>query len=153
MCSNGEKEGKVTGYSLIRVRPRDVGAALRVWVLASLIVLLPAAGLGAQEPEDGALRVGHRFDPVTDTYRVVVIPPVSPDVIRAAQQVLRSEGLLDTPATGVLDRVTRSALRDFQVDRGLRITGVLDYETAIALGLPLRFEPSASTRAGMRAPG
>ncbi|HEV2018215.1 MAG TPA: peptidoglycan-binding domain-containing protein [Gemmatimonadaceae bacterium] len=57
--------------------------------------------------------------------------------VRAAQQALAQLNYYRGPVTGVLDDDTRSALFQFQVDRGLSGTGNLDGRTAQALGLNL----------------
>ena len=57
--------------------------------------------------------------------------------IRAAQQALAQQNYYRGPVNGVLDDATRTALFQFQVDRGLRGTGNLDGRTAQALGLDL----------------
>jgi hypothetical protein len=57
--------------------------------------------------------------------------------IRAAQQALAQQNYYRGPVNGVLDDATRTALFQFQVDRGLRGTGNLDGRTAQALGINL----------------
>ena len=57
--------------------------------------------------------------------------------IRAAQQALTQLNYYRGPVTGQLDDATRTALFQFQVDRGLSGTGNLDGRTAQALGLNL----------------
>jgi hypothetical protein len=57
--------------------------------------------------------------------------------IRAAQQALAQQNYYRGPVNGVLDDATRTALFQFQVDRGLRGTGNLDGRTAQALGIDL----------------
>jgi hypothetical protein len=57
--------------------------------------------------------------------------------IRAAQQALAQQNYYRGPLTGQLDDATRTALFQFQVDRGLSGTGNLDGRTAQALGLNL----------------
>jgi peptidoglycan hydrolase-like protein with peptidoglycan-binding domain len=59
------------------------------------------------------------------------------DRVRAAQQALTQLNYYRGPLTGQLDDATRSALFQFQVDRGMRGTGNLDGRTAQALGLNL----------------
>jgi peptidoglycan hydrolase-like protein with peptidoglycan-binding domain len=61
----------------------------------------------------------------------------APERIRAAQQALAQQNYYRGPVNGVLDDVTRTALFQFQVDRGLRGTGNLDGRTAQALGIDL----------------
>jgi peptidoglycan hydrolase-like protein with peptidoglycan-binding domain len=57
--------------------------------------------------------------------------------VRAAQQALAQLNYYRGPITGQLDDGTRSALFQFQVDRGLRGTGNLDGRTVQALGINL----------------
>lgn len=57
--------------------------------------------------------------------------------IRAAQQALAQQNYYRGAINGTLDDATRTALFQFQVDRGLRGTGNLDGRTAQALGLNL----------------
>jgi peptidoglycan hydrolase-like protein with peptidoglycan-binding domain len=57
--------------------------------------------------------------------------------ISAAQQALARLNYYRGSATGQLDDATRTALFQFQVDRGLTATGNLDGRTAQALGLQL----------------
>lgn len=57
--------------------------------------------------------------------------------IRAAQQALAQQNYYRGPITGTLDDATRSALFQFQVDRGFRGTGNLDGRTAQALRISL----------------
>jgi len=59
------------------------------------------------------------------------------DRVSAAQQALVRLNYYRGPVTGQLDDATRTALFQFQVDRGLRGTGNLDGRTAQALGLDL----------------
>jgi len=59
------------------------------------------------------------------------------DRVSAAQQALARLSYYRGPVTGQLDDATRTALFQFQVDRGLRGTGNLDGRTAQALGLDL----------------
>lgn len=59
------------------------------------------------------------------------------DRVSAAQQALARLNYYRGAVTGQLDDATRTALFQFQVDRGLRGTGNLDGRTAQALGLNL----------------
>jgi hypothetical protein len=59
------------------------------------------------------------------------------DRVSAAQQALARLNYYRGPVSGQLDDATRTALFQFQVDRGLRGTGNLDGRTAQALGLTL----------------
>ncbi len=44
---------------------------------------------------------------------------LSPDVVATLQRALAARGLYNAPSTGVLDPATRSAIRAFQLPRGL----------------------------------
>ena len=57
--------------------------------------------------------------------------------VRAAQQALAQQNYYRGALTGQLDDATRTALFQFQVDRGLSATGNLDGRTAQALGLSM----------------
>lgn len=49
------------------------------------------------------------------------------EAVRHAQRVLRGD------ETGLLDQPTRALLRGFQGLFGLRLTGILDYDTAVKI--------------------
>jgi Putative peptidoglycan binding domain len=57
--------------------------------------------------------------------------------VRAAQQALAQQNYYRGPINGMLDNATRTALFQYQVDRGFRATGNLDGRTAEALGISL----------------
>lgn len=57
--------------------------------------------------------------------------------VSAAQRALAQQNYYRGAVSGVLDDATRTALFQYQVDRGLRATGNLDGRTAQALGINL----------------
>jgi peptidoglycan hydrolase-like protein with peptidoglycan-binding domain len=59
----------------------------------------------------------------------------SSDTIRSAQTILRNRGYYNGPVDGVVNPAMRTAIRNFQRDRSLTVTGNLDYDTASALGI------------------
>jgi peptidoglycan hydrolase-like protein with peptidoglycan-binding domain len=59
----------------------------------------------------------------------------SVEAIREAQRVLRDRGFYNGPVNGVMNFQTRNAIRQFQRDRNLALTGELDRDTARALGI------------------
>lgn len=61
--------------------------------------------------------------------------------VKAAQQALRDKGYDPGPADGMMGPRTRAAVRDFQRQEGLTVTGRLDGDTMARLGA---MEPSAS---------
>jgi peptidoglycan hydrolase-like protein with peptidoglycan-binding domain len=115
-------------------------------VLAALVLL--AAGEAAAQAPPGAVAVAPRPDPVTKEVREVVLGPLSPSAVRAVQEALVRSRHRDVPLTGELDQPTRAAIRAFQVERGLRITGRPDAETVRALGVPVVRVPAAAAAPG-----
>jgi peptidoglycan hydrolase-like protein with peptidoglycan-binding domain len=73
------------------------------------------------------------------------------DRVRAAQQALTQLNYYRGPLTGQLDDATRSALFQFQVDRGMRGTGNLDGRTAQTLGLNLGSGPTGAALSAAQA--
>jgi hypothetical protein len=59
----------------------------------------------------------------------------SPETIRAAQVALRDRGFYNGAINGVLNVQTRNAIRQFQRQSNLPLTGELDFNTARALGI------------------
>ena len=58
---------------------------------------------------------------------------LGPDQVKAAQEQLRSAGLYNGPADGMMDPDTRAALARFQQQNGLRSTQTLDQQTLARL--------------------
>ena len=73
------------------------------------------------------------------------------DRVKAAQQALTQLNYYRGPLTGQLDDATRSALFQFQVDRGMRGTGNLDGRTAQALGLNMGSGPTGAALSAAQA--
>lgn len=71
---------------------------------------------------------GYGYDPTAGEYTAT-------DIVRRAQTELRRERLYNGRITGQLDAETRQAIERFQEERGLRPTGRLDRETALAMGV------------------
>ena len=66
--------------------------------------------------------------------------PNQAELVRAAQRSLKSAGFAAGPLDGILGPRTEAAVRAFQVDRGLQVSGTLDPATLAALGV----QPSAA---------
>lgn len=62
---------------------------------------------------------------------------VSADDIRKAEEALQAKGLNPGPVDGKLDNQTQNALREFQKQNNLPVTGSLDSQTAEKLGIKL----------------
>ncbi|MFN2433650.1 MAG: peptidoglycan-binding protein [Gemmatimonadota bacterium] len=140
--------------------PRGAGAGRRAGraraALATTVALLLSFPVtprvaAAQASTDRAVPVTGRFDPLTNAYQEVVLLPLAIETAAALQRELLRAGYDVGPVTGVVDGRTRGALRQFQIDRGLRITGLPDVATVRALGLPL-VRVSAAAAAGAPEP-
>ena len=82
----------------------------------------------------------------------VVVPPPAPTpqsdpVVRQIQGILKERGYAPGPLDGVLGKKTRGALRRFQRDHRLSVTGEIDAATKSALLSP-EPSPSESVREG-----
>jgi peptidoglycan hydrolase-like protein with peptidoglycan-binding domain len=71
--------------------------------------------------------------------------------IESVQDELHQRGYLKTRATGVVDQKTREALRKYQADNGLPVSGRIDAETMEKLGVGAN--GSASEPQNQRKPG
>ena len=59
----------------------------------------------------------------------------SPDSVRFAQMTLKDRGYYTGPINGVMSQATRNAIRQFQRERTLTLSGDLDLRTARELGI------------------
>ena len=59
----------------------------------------------------------------------------SSDRYKEIQEALSAKGYLKTPGTGVWDQDSQEAMRRFQADQNLDVTGKLSARTLISLGL------------------
>ncbi|WP_200347347.1 peptidoglycan-binding domain-containing protein, partial [Halochromatium glycolicum] len=60
---------------------------------------------------------------------------VTSETVEALQAASRAQGFNPGPIDGLLGPRTTAAIKDFQRDRGLRVTGKLDAELAQQLGI------------------
>lgn len=63
------------------------------------------------------------------------------DDVRSLQQILKGEGYYSGRIDGNFGKRTARAVKDFQDDNDLPITGRVDYQTAVQLGLTFRLPP------------
>jgi peptidoglycan hydrolase-like protein with peptidoglycan-binding domain len=70
------------------------------------------------------------------------------NLVEDAQQALKDRGYYDGPADGIMGLQTRQAVRKFQNDRHLPVTGQLDEETVRQLGISLEEESPAKEEPG-----
>jgi peptidoglycan hydrolase-like protein with peptidoglycan-binding domain len=108
------------------------------FAIASLTVVAFCATAGAQAkpdqtPSGTVLDKQHggsnEVQPATETIRL------TPDVVRAAQQSLNDEGYKSGTSDGKMGPVTRGAIRKYQQDKGLKVTGTLDESTLTHLNV------------------
>ena len=64
------------------------------------------------------------------------------DSIRSAQTALRSGNYYRGPINGEMNQATREAIREFQRDRNIAVTGELDLATARELRIPTDAQPT-----------
>ena len=95
--------------------------------------------MGWNQSEFYALSVGHLADRIVDAGPFQTPAPdhdpLSRETIEALQSALKEAGHDPGPVDGILGSGTRSALRDFQKDEGLRADGYPDPESLSALGV------------------
>lgn len=98
----------------------------------SVMVLALCGTMGAQTKPDQApsgtvVEKQHgtntEVQPATEEIRV------TPDLVRVAQQKLNDEGYKSGTPDGKMGPVTRGAIRKYQEDKGLKVTGGLDEST------------------------
>jgi hypothetical protein len=80
------------------------------------------------EPENGS--DADRTDPAS-----VDQPLSSPEMVRRAQLALKDQGYYEGEADGVMNARTSGALRSYQREHNLQVTGDLDPQTAAKLGI------------------
>ncbi|MFN3323131.1 MAG: peptidoglycan-binding domain-containing protein [Bryobacteraceae bacterium] len=105
------------------------------------------AGLQQLRTEQIAAAEAARREPVTNNNnndREITMMSV-----REAQRVLRDAGYYDGAIDGIKGPQTQTALREFQLDRGMSVTGELDTETRAGLW-QLRSEQMARAEAARR---
>ncbi len=113
---------------------------IRALLLGALVswVALPGSDARAQnvaiEPAE-TIRVVERADRWSREVRREVVEELLPAEVLAIQVELAEAGFDPGVRNGLLGPATRSALRSFQVDRGLSTCGCVSYETVVALGI------------------
>lgn len=80
------------------------------------------------------------------------IQELSKNDMQAVQQVLKDKGY-DVSVNGTADASTRAAIRKFQQDEGLPVTGIIDERTANQLGFQVRSRAPADQPGAADYPG
>ncbi len=71
-------------------------------------------------------------------------PELSKNDMRMVEEALKSKGYNPGQIDGVVDDTNRSAIRSFQKDNGIPLTGAVDQSTAEKLGLSVSSRSSTS---------
>ncbi len=105
----------------------------------------PAPGLPQNQPIPGQPgTIPERIEPpATNGPHASNISPVD---IKKAQEALTASGHNPGSTNGTMDSKTQQALRDFQRENKLPVTGTLDRETAKKLGITLGQDSGTSPR-------
>jgi peptidoglycan hydrolase-like protein with peptidoglycan-binding domain len=122
LVDRGYYSGPVDGvfgpatYAAVRAYQRDHGLRITGRLDAPTVSILNRESTQASAP---------------NPYPSASYPSASPTIdIRTAQQTLRDRGYYSGPVDGVIGPATYAALRAYQRDHGLRMTGRLDWSTA-----------------------
>lgn len=94
-----------------------------------------------------AIRVVELVDASGTRLERTVLEPMTPAEVLRLQVALAKVGLDPGVRTGVVDAETESALRQFQLARGLEACGCSSYETILALGVAVDVVGRAQIRA------
>ena len=99
-----------------------------------------SAGVNNSEPENRTDTDKANSDSPAD------LPLSSPEMVRRAQLALKDQGYYEGEADGVMNARTSGALRSFQKEHNLQVTGDLDPQTAAKLRI-LDSPPPGSSKA------
>ena len=115
-------------------------------VALALCPLLPAQVDKAKTPKGTVVEKRHA-DGSTEVQPSFQNTRVTPDVVKAAQQKLNDEGYSTGTPDGKLGPATRSAIRKYQSDKNITVTGKLDESTLthlnVGAGKTMATAPSA----------
>ncbi len=102
-------------------------------LLLSLVALFAVSGLGQGSPSTAATNA---TGTKTETKRAPVFRPTK-DQIRQVQAMMKEKGLYSGDATGTYNNETRTGIKSFQKDNGLRETGTLNRATLEKMSIEL----------------
>lgn len=110
-------------------------------VILSLITMLFISCTDRMEEvvDDGTLDMGDRVtigsDQTAETSPELIEPTYSRDTVMSVQRELSSRGFEVEEINGQLTEDTTEALKSFQEDRGIAVTGSINQETLSELGI------------------
>jgi peptidoglycan hydrolase-like protein with peptidoglycan-binding domain len=105
---------------------------MKLYLAASLMALALFGVIGAQTKPDQAPSgtvVDNQHGATNEVQPAPEQVHLTPDLIRAAQQKLNNEGYKSGTADGKWGPVTAGAVRQYQQDKVLKVTGTLDEST------------------------
>jgi len=109
-------------------------SVLAAMSLGALLYAVPGEGERAVEGAQAQANAGRRPEHLSARYR---------DQMKLVQETLRDIGYTPGPSDGMMGLSTASALRAFQRQGGLRVTGRANPETLAALGIEDRLSRRA----------
>lgn len=103
-------------------------------ILTTSVLGLMALAMASQAHAEGN-RPATVDSSATSTSRGTLTSGISKDEIREGQTALNSELAVGLTEDGVMGPATRAAIRQFQVEQGLAVTGEFDTATLQTLGI------------------
>lgn len=101
-------------------------------VLAAATIVLSGCGMY----RDSGRQASARSPTATQSTAQMPGQALNPETVRSIQSSLKTQGYQVGPVDGIYGQNTYQAVRQFQMDRGLRPSGQLDGQTMAALGVP-----------------
>lgn len=112
---------------------------MKVCIFAASLMVVALCGAVAAQTKPDQAPSGTVVEKQHGTTNEVQPAPeqirVTPDMVRAAQQKLNDEGYKSGTPDGKMGPVTRGAIRKYQEDKGLKVTGALDESTLSHLNI------------------
>lgn len=105
--------------------------SFRIPLLAIAALLIPASAIGA-----GSFTSIHPEDAYPDNMPRMAAPGPYDDLIKQVQQKLHAEGFDAGPVNGDFGTKTQAALAQYQLSKGMPVSGALDDPTLKELGVP-----------------
>ena len=116
-----------------------------ILVVLSLLLAAPTAAQDRILPAS-SIRVVELVDAAGARLERAILEPMLPAEVLRLQVALAQAGFDPGVRSGAVDAETETALRRFQLARGLETCGCPSYETVLALGLPVELVGRAEMR-------
>lgn len=109
----------------------------RTWILSSTFAMAMGASSLAFAGGDRVDHHDHQVSPQTQSAAPSNAPAITREQTTEMQRALKARNLYQGTADGVWGPKTEAAVRNFQTQSGLEVTGSLDEPTARALGIEM----------------